>query len=165
MRSKNGALGAKEIKLSANERQVAGSHYGGGTHQHWDMVVDHQLNYFEGQITKYVMRCRKKNGVQDLEKAKHFIEKYIEEYDRVVGAVEKLMSTPVHVAGVGSPGEPRTTENDSDDHLFLEGTLGTGQKFYKCKHCGGHVKGVANIQEAHATHGDCAGRGYIAQGK
>lgn len=72
--------------MSANDRQVAGSHYGGGAHQHWDIVVEHSLNYFEGQITKYVMRCRKKNGKQDLEKAKHFIEKYLEVYDQIVPA-------------------------------------------------------------------------------
>lgn len=67
--------------MSANDRQVAGAHYGGGAHQHWDIVVEHELNYFEGQITKYTMRCRKKNGKQDLEKARHFIEKYLEVYD------------------------------------------------------------------------------------
>jgi hypothetical protein len=76
---------------AANERQVAGAHYGGGTHQHWDIVVEHDLNYFEGQITKYVMRCRKKNGKQDLEKAKHFIEKYLEVYDKVAGSLPKTV--------------------------------------------------------------------------
>src|SRR5690606_7409665 len=34
--------------------------------------------YFEGQVTKYVSRWRKKNGVQDLEKALHFLQKYLE---------------------------------------------------------------------------------------
>ena len=65
--------------MNANERQVGGSHYGGGTQQHWDMVVQHELDYFQGQITKYVMRWKAKNGLQDLEKAQHFLEKYIEE--------------------------------------------------------------------------------------
>ena len=65
--------------MSANERQVGGSHYGGGAQQHWDMVVQHELDYFQGQITKYVMRWKAKNGLQDLEKAQHFLEKYIEE--------------------------------------------------------------------------------------
>lgn len=65
--------------MSANDRQVGGSHYGGGAQQHWDMVVQHELDYFQGQITKYVMRWKAKNGLQDLEKAQHFLEKYIEE--------------------------------------------------------------------------------------
>lgn len=62
----------------ANSRQVGGSHYKGAAIEHWDIVAQHELDYFQGQITKYVMRWRKKNGVQDLEKARHFLDKYIE---------------------------------------------------------------------------------------
>lgn len=65
--------------MSANERQVAGTHYGLGTYQHWDMVADLRLGYFEGQITKYVSRWRKKNGLQDLQKADHFLQKLLEQ--------------------------------------------------------------------------------------
>lgn len=64
---------------SANSTQVGGSHYGLTDYQHWDMVIEFGLDYFQGQITKYVMRWNKKNGVQDLEKAKHFLQKYIDE--------------------------------------------------------------------------------------
>lgn len=66
--------------MAANERQVGGAHYAGGI-QHWDFVVAQRLNYFEGQITKYVARCRKKNGIEDLKKAQHFLEKYLEVYE------------------------------------------------------------------------------------
>lgn len=65
----------------ANARQVGGSHYkarGGAELQHWDMVTHFKMDYFQGNITKYVMRCRDKNGVQDLMKARHYIDKYIE---------------------------------------------------------------------------------------
>lgn len=63
----------------ANSRQVGGSHYKApGKVEHWDFVHQHNLDYFQGQITKYVMRWKEKNGVQDLEKAQHFLEKYIE---------------------------------------------------------------------------------------
>lgn len=65
--------------MSANDRQVAGNHYGGGKLQHWDVVVKFNLDYFQGQVTKYLFRWRSKNGIEDLEKAKHFLEKYIEE--------------------------------------------------------------------------------------
>lgn len=64
--------------MAANEKQVGGSHYGGGSLQHWDIVDRFQLDYFQGQITKYVMRWKKKNGLEDLKKAQHFLEKYIE---------------------------------------------------------------------------------------
>lgn len=62
----------------ANARQVGGEHYGLSNFQHWDLVALFDLDYFQGQITKYVMRWSKKNGVVDLEKAQHFLEKYIE---------------------------------------------------------------------------------------
>ena len=64
--------------MAANDTQVAGSHYKSEI-QHWDFVVANDLNYFEGQVTKYVTRCRKKGQcVQDLKKARHFLDKYIE---------------------------------------------------------------------------------------
>lgn len=66
--------------MVANERQVGGEHYktNPGIVEHWDIVAQHGLDYFQGQITKYVMRWHKKGGVQDLEKARHFLDKYIE---------------------------------------------------------------------------------------
>ncbi len=63
--------------MSANNTQVGGGHYKTPI-QHWDYVVANDLDYFQGQITKYVSRWKKKNGIQDLEKAHHFLEKYIE---------------------------------------------------------------------------------------
>ena len=63
--------------MSANDRQVGGQHYAAPI-QHWDYVLANDLDYFQAQITKYVTRWKKKNGVQDLEKAKHFLEKYLE---------------------------------------------------------------------------------------
>lgn len=67
--------------MAANDTQVGGSHYknhGNADLQHWDMVVLFKLDYFQGQITKYIMRWRDKGGVKDLEKAQHFLAKYIE---------------------------------------------------------------------------------------
>jgi len=75
--------GFRNIRQESNERpqidpnhyQVGGSHYGGVTFQHWDFVIANHLGYFEGQITKYVLRWRKKNGKQDLQKALHYLQK------------------------------------------------------------------------------------------
>lgn len=58
----------------ANDRQVAGDHYK-SSYQHWDWVVETNQGYLMGCATKYVARHRKKNGVQDLEKAMHFLQK------------------------------------------------------------------------------------------
>ena len=67
-----------EEQFSANDRQVAGNHYKGKAIQPWDYIASNQLGYFEGNIVKYVSRWKEKGGVQDLEKAKHYLEKLIE---------------------------------------------------------------------------------------
>lgn len=68
---------------SANDRQVDGSHYRDATGvcphcrgeiQHWDLYGNQP--YLVGQVSKYV--TRNKNGLQDLEKAGHFLQKLVE---------------------------------------------------------------------------------------
>jgi hypothetical protein len=63
--------------MNANDTQVSGNHYKSAI-QHWDFVVERKLDYFRAQVTKYVSRWRKKNGLQDLLKAQHFLQKCIE---------------------------------------------------------------------------------------
>lgn len=63
--------------MAANERQIGGKHYQGPL-QHWDLVVLYLWDYFQSQIFRYVMRWRDKDGIKDLKKAHHFLEKYIE---------------------------------------------------------------------------------------
>ena len=77
--------------LSSNNRQVGGKHYSSPM-QHWDFVWANDLDYFQGQITKYVTRYKDKNGLQDLYKAKHFLEKYIELLEEVESDKEIIAS-------------------------------------------------------------------------
>jgi len=59
-----------------NSYQVAGSHYNlEGTLQLWDFVSINKLGYVEGNIVKYITRWKKKNGIQDVEKSLHYLEK------------------------------------------------------------------------------------------
>ena len=62
--------------VNPNQRQVGGDHYRAG-YQHWDLVADAGMGYFEGQITKYLSRCRKKGGPEDVRKAIHYLDKLI----------------------------------------------------------------------------------------
>jgi hypothetical protein len=75
----------------ANSKQVAGTHYRSPI-QHWDFVWANNLDYFQGQITKYVVRHKGKNGLQDLRKAQHFLEKYIELLEEVESDKEIIAS-------------------------------------------------------------------------
>lgn len=79
----------------ANERQVDGTHYQkeGGI-QHWDFAAANEFDYFQGQITKYVTRWKKKNGIKDLEKAQHFLEKYIELQKVVIPGTVTTVTLP-----------------------------------------------------------------------
>ena len=75
----NGAGGCGCNSSTANKKQIGGSHYK-SAYQHWDMVCDHNVPYLEASCTKYVSRHKKKNGLQDIEKAIHFLEKIQERY-------------------------------------------------------------------------------------
>jgi Protein of unknwon function (DUF3310) len=74
-RARNAAL--EKLIGGVNHQQIGGGHYKLKTFQHWDFVIANGLGYFEGQITKYLCRWREKNGVQDLEKAMHYLAKLI----------------------------------------------------------------------------------------
>ncbi len=49
----------------------------------WDVFLDWGLDPWACNVIKYVARHRKKAGKQDLEKAKHYLEFLIENYDKV----------------------------------------------------------------------------------
>ena len=65
--------------MTANSKQIDGSHYNRGERkQHWDIIEEQGIGYIEGVGSKYIDRWRKKNGVVDLQKTIHYIEKLIE---------------------------------------------------------------------------------------
>ncbi len=66
---------------SANHEQEGGRHYQ-TDYQHWDFVNDClDGRYLEGNLTKYVYRWKKKNGLQDVRKALHYLLKIREFYE------------------------------------------------------------------------------------
>jgi hypothetical protein len=64
--------------MAANDTQIGGGHYKKQKIEHWDWVAANSLDYFQGNITKYVSRWRDKGGIEDLLKARHYLDKYIE---------------------------------------------------------------------------------------
>lgn len=59
-------------------KQVAGDHYKDLPIQPVEYIHVNNIGYMEGNVIKYISRWRKKNGIADLEKAKHYIELLIE---------------------------------------------------------------------------------------
>jgi hypothetical protein len=64
--------------MTANETQIGGDHYKEKSIQPWDFIAANQLGYFEGNIVKYVSRWKDKGGINDLKKARHYLDKLIE---------------------------------------------------------------------------------------
>lgn len=62
----------------ANERQHGGVYYQNKPIQPWDFIAANNLGFFEGNILKYISRWQDKNGVEDLLKARHYLDKLIE---------------------------------------------------------------------------------------
>jgi len=62
----------------ANAIQVGGGHYQGKAIQPWDYIVSNRLGYLEGNVVKYISRWQDKGGRQDLEKARHYLDKLLE---------------------------------------------------------------------------------------
>ena len=63
---------------SALDVQVAGNHYKDLKIQPVEYIHANNIGYMEGNVIKYVSRWRAKNGIKDLEKAKHYIELLIQ---------------------------------------------------------------------------------------
>lgn len=64
------------------ETQVGGSHYNKMKIQPVTFIMENGLSYAQGNVVKYVCRYADKNGVEDLEKAKQYIDFMIDEVKR-----------------------------------------------------------------------------------
>ena len=67
-----------EAPIGALAVQEGGSHYKALKIQPVEYIHANGLGYFEGNVIKYVTRWRDKAGVDDLKKARHYLDKLIE---------------------------------------------------------------------------------------
>ena len=119
--------------MSANDRQVGGGHYK-GEYQHWDYVIEADIPYMLACPLKYIKRWRSKNGLEDLKKAQHFLEKSIESdvhhimcyesdlwllekyLEMVDGALEKEISKLIVMGDLSGALEALTEMIDQEEH-------------------------------------------------
>lgn len=64
--------------MSALDEQPGGDHYKDRAIQPVEYIHANHLDFFEGNVIKYITRWRTKGGLQDLEKAKHYIDLLME---------------------------------------------------------------------------------------
>ena len=86
--------------MSANEEQVGGSHYKKGGEEHWDRAWRLKYDPFQYIITKWIERWRDKGGLQDLYKARHAIQKYIEVLENEKRQAELRAKRNLETAGI-----------------------------------------------------------------
>jgi len=108
-------------------KQVGGIHYQMPI-EPWDYVCANNLGYLEGNVIKYISRWKAKDGLQDLLKAQHYIEKLIKvENDR-------LLAT--HAAS-GSPNQGNTifivTQSETPSPETMSGIEYRKQQVDQCR--------------------------------
>jgi hypothetical protein len=64
--------------MKALKKQIGGNHYKKYKIQPIEFILKNNIGFCEANIIKYVLRFKEKGGVQDLEKAKHYIELLID---------------------------------------------------------------------------------------
>ena len=72
-----------KIIMTADCRQIGGTHYTSKSIQPWDamgawMSKEEFVGFLRGNALKYLARCNDKGGVEDVKKAQHYIEKLLE---------------------------------------------------------------------------------------
>ena len=83
--------------MSALNTQIGGSHYKNLPIQPVEFIERNNLGFCAGNVIKYVCRYKNKNGIEDLKKAKHYLELLIEieenEYDNSISSHDSVCSS------------------------------------------------------------------------
>lgn len=64
--------------MKALDTQIGGSHYKTFAIQPLEFCLKNNIPFAEGNVIKYVCRYRHKNGLEDLLKARHYLDALIE---------------------------------------------------------------------------------------
>ena len=74
-----------QVRDEVMKKQVGGLHYKKHAIQPWDIIDEYELDFYEGNALKYLLRDKSETDVgkrrEDLEKAIHYIEKKLTEWE------------------------------------------------------------------------------------
>ena len=107
---------------NANDIQHGGNHYK-SEYSHWDLVCDLSLCYYIANATKYMTRHRKKNGLEDVEKGRHYVQKKLDLIDegRDPGPCESPLQIQLAKAELLNRfADANGIEPESDEFKFIE---------------------------------------------
>lgn len=66
----------------ATSKQVGGDHYAVMKIQPIEFIMANELGFCEGNVIKYLCRYKRKNGLEDLKKARQYLDFLIERESR-----------------------------------------------------------------------------------
>ena len=58
---------------------ISPDYYQRGNIEVTDFIIDQSMSFLEGNVVKYITRYKEKSGIEDLRKARWYLEKLIEE--------------------------------------------------------------------------------------
>ena len=58
---------------------ISPNYYKRGNIEVTDFIIEQSMSFLEGNIVKYLVRYKEKSGIEDLRKARWYLEKLIEE--------------------------------------------------------------------------------------
>jgi len=65
--------------------KISPDYYQQGNIEVTDFIIDQSMSFLEGNVVKYLCRYKEKSGIQDLRKARWYIEKLIAERMKTTG--------------------------------------------------------------------------------
>lgn len=106
--------------MAANDSQHGGIHYKKFAIEVWDFIARNNIPYLEGNAIKYIARWRDKGGVQDIDKAIHYLQKL------------KELALEQELAALG--GTPATPDSTHPKYARLPETHGARQSVMPAGH-------------------------------
>jgi len=76
--AKSSKLKPQRATERATDKQIGGKHYKSYSIQPIEFIVANKLSFIQGCIIKYICRFENKNGIEDLEKIKHYCDLQIQ---------------------------------------------------------------------------------------
>ena len=64
--------------MSASDEQIGGNHYKDMVIQPFEFIEKNNLGYGVGNVIKYLCRYKRKGGIEDLKKARHYLDLLID---------------------------------------------------------------------------------------
>ena len=126
----------------ALKKQIDGTHYKDMDIQPWEIIEKNKLDYFEGAALKYLLRWRVKDGMIDLDKIIHYVERIKElaqkgHYDFISNTGEDILKHRICLCKMKLHGGYFVIENPkAPEALFVLGNNIKSTPYEYCCWCG-----------------------------